>query len=136
MISVADDRASADTDYRRSRGRFDLPAHGRQAPTADALSRPETDDARSIGAAYQTTPAKLQHCRIELAWKIKKNQFNLRPLTKKAVTVPALWAELLAAQNRENYFASKTYIYRELHQNQQKHVVNRNSRIVGRFIDS
>src|SRR5208337_2165074 len=27
------------------------------------LNRPETDDARSIGAAYQTTPAKLQHCR-------------------------------------------------------------------------
>ena len=26
------------------------------------LKRPETDDARSIGAAYQTTPAKLQHC--------------------------------------------------------------------------
>jgi transposase-like protein len=34
---------------------------------------------------------------IELAQKIKKNQFNLRPLTKKAVTVPALWAEVLAA---------------------------------------
>ena len=43
---------------------------------------------------------------IELAQKIKKNQFNLRPLTKKAVTVPALWAEVLAAYNRENYFAS------------------------------
>jgi hypothetical protein len=28
------------------------------------LNRPETDDARSIGAAYQTTPAKLQHCHI------------------------------------------------------------------------
>src|SRR5260370_25270328 len=26
------------------------------------LNRPETDDARSIGPAYQTTPAKLQHC--------------------------------------------------------------------------
>src|SRR6202011_4741232 len=34
---------------------------------------------------------------IELAEKIKKNQFNLRPLTKKEVTVPALWAEILAA---------------------------------------
>src|SRR5208337_2127645 len=29
------------------------------------LNRPETDDARSIGAAYQTTPAKLQHCPVE-----------------------------------------------------------------------
>src|SRR5271167_3446218 len=29
------------------------------------LNRPETDDARSIGAAYQTTPAKLQHCRLK-----------------------------------------------------------------------
>src|ERR1700680_2372875 len=28
------------------------------------LNRPETDDARSIGPAYQTTPAKLQHCLI------------------------------------------------------------------------
>jgi transposase-like protein len=34
---------------------------------------------------------------IELAEKIKKNQFNLRPLTKKEVIVPALWAEILAA---------------------------------------
>jgi transposase-like protein len=34
---------------------------------------------------------------IELAEKIKKNQFNLRPLTKQEVTVPALWAEILAA---------------------------------------
>jgi hypothetical protein len=33
---------------------------------------------------------------IELAQKIKKNQFNLRLLTKKAVTVPALWAKVLA----------------------------------------
>src|SRR5208283_3793674 len=28
------------------------------------LNRPESDDARSIGPAYQTTPAKLQHCRL------------------------------------------------------------------------
>src|SRR5271166_5393968 len=28
------------------------------------LNKPETDDARSIGAAYQTTPAKLQHCHL------------------------------------------------------------------------
>ena len=34
---------------------------------------------------------------IELAEKIKKNQFNLRPLAEKEVTVPALWAEILAA---------------------------------------
>ena len=34
---------------------------------------------------------------IELAEKIKKNQFNLRLLTKKPVTVRALWAEVLAA---------------------------------------
>ena len=34
---------------------------------------------------------------IELAEKIKKNQFNLRPLAKKEVTVPTLWAEILAA---------------------------------------
>ena len=34
---------------------------------------------------------------IELGEKIKKNQFNLRPLAKKEVTVPALWTEILAA---------------------------------------
>ena len=34
---------------------------------------------------------------IELSEKIKKNQFNLRPLTKKEVTVPVLWPEILAA---------------------------------------
>jgi hypothetical protein len=33
----------------------------------------------------------------ELAEKIKKNQFNLRLLTKKPVTVRALGAEVLAA---------------------------------------
>ena len=34
---VADHRANADTHYRRNRGRFDLPTHGKQAPTADSF---------------------------------------------------------------------------------------------------
>ena len=34
---------------------------------------------------------------IELAAKIKKDQFNLRPLTGKAATAPELWAAVLAA---------------------------------------
>jgi len=34
---------------------------------------------------------------IELAEKIKKNQFNLKTLTGKPATAPALWAEVLAA---------------------------------------
>jgi transposase-like protein len=34
---------------------------------------------------------------IELAEKIKKNQFNLQTLTRKPATAPALWAEVLAA---------------------------------------
>jgi transposase-like protein len=34
---------------------------------------------------------------IELAEKIKKNQFNLETLTGKPATAPALWAEVLAA---------------------------------------
>jgi transposase-like protein len=34
---------------------------------------------------------------IELAAKIKKAQFNLRPLTGKAATAPELWAAVLAA---------------------------------------
>jgi transposase-like protein len=34
---------------------------------------------------------------IELAEKIKKNQFNLETLTRKTATAPALWAEVLAA---------------------------------------
>jgi transposase-like protein len=34
---------------------------------------------------------------IELAAKIKKDQFNLRPLTGKPATAPELWAAVLAA---------------------------------------
>jgi len=34
---------------------------------------------------------------IELAEKIKKNQFNIRPLTEKIVTAPELWSAVLAA---------------------------------------
>jgi len=34
---------------------------------------------------------------IELAEKIKKQQFNLRPLTGKAITAPEMWAVILAA---------------------------------------
>ena len=34
---------------------------------------------------------------IELAEKIKKHQFNLRPLSGKATTAPEMWARVLAA---------------------------------------
>jgi hypothetical protein len=34
---------------------------------------------------------------IELAAKIKKQQFDLKPLTGKAATAPEIWAALLAA---------------------------------------
>jgi transposase-like protein len=34
---------------------------------------------------------------IELAEKIKKHQFNLKPLTGKATTAPEMWAVVLAA---------------------------------------
>ena len=34
---------------------------------------------------------------IELAEKIKKQQFNLKPLTEKATTAPEMWAVVLAA---------------------------------------
>src|SRR5260370_7520935 len=44
---------------------------------------------------FETAPVTIRG--LELAEKIKKNQFNLRPLAKKKVTVPALWAEILAA---------------------------------------
>src|SRR6202011_5910774 len=37
------------------------------------LNRPETDDARSIGGAYQSTPAKLQHCPLEAPIKGRYN---------------------------------------------------------------
>jgi hypothetical protein len=43
---------------------------------------------------FKTAPVTIRG--IELAQKIKKNQFNLRPLTKKAVTIPALGAGYLA----------------------------------------
>src|SRR5271157_4131645 len=51
------------------------------------LNRPETDDARSIGAAYQTTPAKLQHCPLN------------NPL-------PGAPSPSLAALNRRNLWSS------------------------------
>ena len=35
--------------------------------------------------------------RGELAEKIKKQQFNLKPLTEKATTAPEMWAVVLAA---------------------------------------
>jgi hypothetical protein len=34
---------------------------------------------------------------VELAEKIKKHQFNFRPLTGKAITAPEMWAVVLAA---------------------------------------
>jgi hypothetical protein len=34
---------------------------------------------------------------IKLAEKIKKHQFNLRPLTGKPTTAPEMWARVLAA---------------------------------------
>jgi hypothetical protein len=34
---------------------------------------------------------------FELAEKIKKHQFNLRPLIGKATTAPEMWARVLAA---------------------------------------
>jgi hypothetical protein len=34
---------------------------------------------------------------IELAEKIKKQQFNLKPLTRKATAAPELWASVLAS---------------------------------------
>jgi hypothetical protein len=34
---------------------------------------------------------------IELAEKIKNQQLNLKPLTRKATTAPELWAAVLAA---------------------------------------
>ena len=34
---------------------------------------------------------------IELAAKIKKQQFNLKPLTGKAITASEMWAAILAA---------------------------------------
>ena len=34
---------------------------------------------------------------IELAEKIKKHQFNLKPITGKATTAPEIWAAVLAA---------------------------------------
>src|SRR5271166_244780 len=53
------------------------------------LNRPESDDARSIGAAYQTTPAKLQHCR------------------KKQELCGSLFKMSVEGTRREAYFASK-----------------------------
>ena len=42
-------------------------------------------------------PAAVTIRGIELAEKIKNQQFNLKPLTRKATTDPAIWAAVLAA---------------------------------------
>ena len=44
---------------------------------------------------FETAAVTIQG--IELAEKIKKQQFNLKPLTRKATTAPEMWAALLAA---------------------------------------
>jgi transposase-like protein len=44
---------------------------------------------------FETTAATIRG--IELAEKIKKQQFNLKPLTGKATTAPEIWAAALAA---------------------------------------
>ena len=44
---------------------------------------------------------------IELAEKIKKQQFNLRPLTGKPNTAPEMWAVVLAAGSLENHSPNK-----------------------------
>ena len=62
---------------------------------------------------------------IELAEKIKKNQFNLRSLTKKEVTVPsALGGDLGGIEPRKIILPKRTSIYRELHQNRSSKVSN------------
>ena len=44
---------------------------------------------------------------IELAEKIKKHQFNLKPLTGKATTAPEIWAAVLAARNLQSLSPDK-----------------------------
>src|SRR5271165_6564504 len=45
------------------------------------LNRPEIDDARSIGPAYKTTPAKLQHRRKKPRDAVVKSGLGLLPVT-------------------------------------------------------
>ena len=44
---------------------------------------------------FETAPVTIRG--IELAEEIKKHQFNLRPLTGKAITAPEMWTVVLAA---------------------------------------
>jgi DDE domain len=62
---------------------------------------------------------------IELAEKIKKHQFNLRPLSEKATTAPEMWARVLAAEAWKIVHPTKTYTYKNLHQNHPRDVVSR-----------
>ena len=51
---------------------------------------------------------------IELAAKIKKQQFNLKPLTRKATTAPELWAAVLAALNLQSLLARQKHTRKEI----------------------
>jgi hypothetical protein len=55
---------------------------------------------------------------IELAEKIKKQQFNLKPLTEKAITASEMWAVVLAGSLAKIIRPTKTYTLEILHQNQ------------------
>jgi hypothetical protein len=50
-----------------------------------------------VGDSWRFETAAVTIRGIELAEKIKKNQFNIRALTEKIVTAPELWSAVLAA---------------------------------------
>jgi transposase-like protein len=51
---------------------------------------------------------------IELAEKIKKHQFNLRPLTGKAITAPEMWTVVLAGLKSAKSFARQKHTLKKI----------------------
>ena len=60
------------------------------------MGTPETPRVRCASCDRDLETASVTIQGIELAEKIKKQQFNLKPLTGKAITAPEMWAAVLA----------------------------------------
>ena len=72
---------------------------------------------------------------IELAEKIKKQQFNLKTLTGQATTAPGIWTAVLAAWNLQSLSPDKIHtLHKNLHQNRESHRPGRSPKTNSRAV--